>query len=123
MIRVTSTCGKGDTRTVVYINEGGCAMKLRVITPITTHGFASAEGFLDIIRPDTELSHVELDYGPASIESDYDEMLATPDTVATGGSGAHHGQHHNGSLAYIGVHFDWKNRRMCSPRSEWSLTY
>lgn len=57
-------------------------MKLRVITPITTHGFASAEGFLDIIRSDTELSHVELDFGPASIESDYDEMLATPDTVA-----------------------------------------
>ncbi len=57
-------------------------MRLRVITPITTHGFASVDGFLDIIRPDTELSHVELDHGPASIESDFDEMLATPDTVA-----------------------------------------
>jgi allantoin racemase len=57
-------------------------MKLRVITPITTHGFATIDGFLDIIRSDTDLSHVELDYGPASIESDFDEMLATPDTVA-----------------------------------------
>lgn len=57
-------------------------MKLRVITPITSHGFASAEDFASIIRSDTELSHVEIDHGPASIESDYDEMLATPDTVA-----------------------------------------
>lgn len=57
-------------------------MKLRVITPITTHGFASVDDFTAIVRPDTELSHVEIDHGPASIESDFDEMLATPDTVA-----------------------------------------
>jgi allantoin racemase len=57
-------------------------LRLRVITPITTHGFASADDFAAIIRSDTELSHVEIDHGPASIESDYDEMLATPDTVA-----------------------------------------
>lgn len=57
-------------------------MKLRIITPITTHGFASVDAFLPLLRPDTELSHVEIDHGPASIESDYDEMLATPATVA-----------------------------------------
>jgi allantoin racemase len=57
-------------------------MKIRIVTPITTHGFASADQFTDIIRPDTELSHVEIEHGPASIESDYDEMLSQPDTVA-----------------------------------------
>jgi allantoin racemase len=57
-------------------------MNIRIITPITTHGFASADQFADIIRSDTNLSHVEIDHGPASIESDYDEMLAQPDTVA-----------------------------------------
>ena len=57
-------------------------MKLRIITPITTSGFASIEPFLPLVRSDTDLSHVEIEYGPASIESDYDEMLATPATVA-----------------------------------------
>jgi allantoin racemase len=57
-------------------------MKLRIITPITTHGFASIDEFFPLVRSDTELSHVEIDHGPASIESDYDEMLATPATVA-----------------------------------------
>lgn len=57
-------------------------MKLRIITPITSHGFASIDEFIPVVRPDTELSHVEIDHGPASIESDFDEMLATPATVA-----------------------------------------
>jgi len=57
-------------------------MKLRVVTPITTHGFASIVDLIAAARPDTELSHVELDHGPASIESSFDEMLAIPDTVA-----------------------------------------
>lgn len=58
------------------------SLKLRVITPITTHGFASIDEFVPLLRPETELSHVEIDEGPASIESDFDEMLATPATVA-----------------------------------------
>ena len=57
-------------------------MMLRVITPITTKGFACADDFAEIVRPDTVLSHVELDHGPASIESEFDEMLAAPETVA-----------------------------------------
>src|ERR1044071_40436 len=57
-------------------------MKLRVVTPITTRGFMCAENFSSLVRPDTELSHVELEHGPASIESEYDEMLAAPQTVA-----------------------------------------
>jgi len=57
-------------------------VKIRIVTPITSRGFASAEQFHHVIRPDTELSHVEIDHGPASIESAWDEMLATPQTVA-----------------------------------------
>ncbi len=57
-------------------------MKLRVVTPISTKGFMCADDFARIVRPDTELSHVDLDHGPASIESEFDEMLATPETVA-----------------------------------------
>lgn len=57
-------------------------MKLRIVTPITSRGFASIDEFIPLLSPGTELSHVEIDHGPASIESDFDEMLATPDTVA-----------------------------------------
>ena len=57
-------------------------MKLRVITPITTRGFMCADDFTPMVRRDTELSHVELEHGPASIESEFDEMLASPQTVA-----------------------------------------
>jgi allantoin racemase len=57
-------------------------VKIRVITPITSKGFCHPEAFLPIARADTELSHVELDRGPASIESAFDEMLAVPETVS-----------------------------------------
>lgn len=57
-------------------------MKLRVVTPITTVGFASAAQFAGCVLPDTEVSHAEIERGPASIECALDEALATPDTVA-----------------------------------------
>jgi allantoin racemase len=57
-------------------------VKLRVVTPITTKGFMCADDFAQIVRPDTILSHVDLDHGPPSIESEFDEMLAAPETVA-----------------------------------------
>ena len=57
-------------------------MHIRVVTPITTHGFTSAADFEPLARPDTTVSHVELDSGPASIESAFDEALALPDTIA-----------------------------------------
>jgi allantoin racemase len=57
-------------------------VKLRVVTPITTKGFMCADDFARIVRPDTVLSHVDLDHGPPSIESEFDEMLAAPETVA-----------------------------------------
>ena len=57
-------------------------MHIRVVTPITTSGFTAASDFEPLARPDTTVSHVELDRGPASIESHFDEALALPDTIA-----------------------------------------
>ncbi|MEZ5666819.1 MAG: aspartate/glutamate racemase family protein [Alphaproteobacteria bacterium] len=55
---------------------------IRVVTPITTHGFRKKSDFDGLAGPGTLISHVEIDRGPASIECEYDEMLAIPDTVA-----------------------------------------
>ncbi len=55
---------------------------IRVVTPITTHGFRKVSDFDGLVGPETAISHVEIDRGPASIECEYDEMLAVPDTVA-----------------------------------------
>jgi allantoin racemase len=57
-------------------------MHIRVVTPITTPGFTAASDFEPLARSDTTVSHVELDVGPASIESAFDEALALPDTIA-----------------------------------------
>lgn len=56
-------------------------MKIRIITPITTQGFATLEPFEGLVNADTELDMVQIETGPASIESAYDEMLAVPGTV------------------------------------------
>ncbi|MBM3517336.1 MAG: hydrogenase expression protein HupH [Alphaproteobacteria bacterium] len=55
---------------------------VRVITPITTRGFRKASDFAPLCSPDLTVSMTEIDTGPASIECDYDEMLAVPGTVA-----------------------------------------
>lgn len=57
-------------------------MHIRVITPISTAGFSSAEGFRDDVDAATTLSQVHLERGPASIECAFDVMLAAPETVA-----------------------------------------
>jgi allantoin racemase len=57
-------------------------MLVHVVTPITTAGFTKASDFASIARADTEVGHSELDTGPASIESKFDEALALPDTLA-----------------------------------------
>ena len=59
-------------------------MKIRVIEPViskTLEG-TSLEELSPIARPDTELSAVSLDAGPASIESTYEAALAAPHVVA-----------------------------------------
>lgn len=59
-------------------------MKIRVIAPVITKQFEATalEELSPSARPDTELSLVSLDKGPASIESRYESALAVPDVVA-----------------------------------------
>jgi len=59
-------------------------MKIRVIAPVTTKQFEATalKELSPSARPDTELSLVSLDKGPASIESRYESALAVPDVVA-----------------------------------------
>jgi len=58
-------------------------MKIRVIEPVTTEELdaTTIEEFSRVASPDTELSVVHLDQGPASIESRYEAALAAPDVV------------------------------------------
>lgn len=57
-------------------------MKICLIVPIITQTFIDEENtskrFGKYVRPDTEIDVVYIDYGPASIESRYDEALAVP---------------------------------------------
>ncbi len=55
---------------------------IRIVTPITTRGFRKPSDFDALRTPDIEISLREIDIGPASIECEFDEMLAVPDTVA-----------------------------------------
>lgn len=57
-------------------------MKILVVTPIVSKGLHSAETFQSMVSPGTTVVQTTLDCGPASIESEFDEMLAVPDTVA-----------------------------------------
>ncbi|MEE9307064.1 MAG: aspartate/glutamate racemase family protein [Spirochaetia bacterium] len=58
-------------------------MKLRIVVPIITDLF-NQEVVKEVAQfkaPDTEIDVVNIVRGPASIESRYDEMLASPDIV------------------------------------------
>ncbi len=59
-------------------------MKIRAVTPVITTAFGPMiiEELERVARPDTEISNVFLDSGPASVESAYDEAIAAPDVVA-----------------------------------------
>jgi allantoin racemase len=59
-------------------------MKIRVIAPVILEGPTppSVQQFARMARPDCEVEVVFLDRGPASIESEYEEALAAPDTIA-----------------------------------------
>lgn len=54
---------------------------IHVITPIVTTGFRKGDDFKVCERDDLEVTHSMLDRGPASIESEFDEALAIPDTI------------------------------------------
>ena len=55
--------------------------EIRVVTPIVTTGLRRDEELASIEDPDTKVTNTLLDVGPASIEGDYDEAFALPDTV------------------------------------------
>ncbi len=58
-------------------------MKIRVIAPVTTRSFLgpTEQIYVAGARPDSEISVVGLDRGPASLESDYEDALAVPDLL------------------------------------------
>src|SRR5690348_377360 len=55
--------------------------RIRVITPIVTEGFRREDELQSLADALTEVSQVQIERGPASIECDVDEALAVPDTV------------------------------------------
>jgi allantoin racemase len=55
---------------------------IRVVTPIIPTGLTQPSDFHGILSPPDILSYVEIDVGPSSIDSEFDEMLAAPGTVA-----------------------------------------
>lgn len=58
-------------------------MKIRVIVPVTTKAFVTAtdRAYRAAARPDTVISTLGVERGPASIECDYEEALAVPDVL------------------------------------------
>ena len=55
---------------------------IHIITPIITRGIRSEEDTKPYLRPDLKVTYSLLDIGPATIESELDEALAVPDTIA-----------------------------------------
>jgi allantoin racemase len=53
-----------------------------VVTPVVPTGLTQASDFEGILGPEDRLSYVEIENGPASIETAFDAMLAAPDVVA-----------------------------------------
>ena len=58
------------------------SVHIRVVTPVVETGLTHASDFEGILSSDDRVSFTELDIGPASIESGFDQMIAAPDTVA-----------------------------------------
>ena len=54
---------------------------VRVVTPITTKGFRKQSDFEDLGKGDFKVSHSQIDIGPASIETEFDEAMCQPDTI------------------------------------------
>ena len=55
---------------------------VRVVTPITTPDVTDPAIFEAVAFADTTVSQVGIDRGPASIEGEFEEALAVPDTLA-----------------------------------------
>ncbi len=55
---------------------------IRVVTPITTQGFRTQEDATTLRSEGVTVDFVNIDTGPASIECEYEIMLAQPATIA-----------------------------------------
>lgn len=55
---------------------------IRIITPITTRGIRTLDDVTPFERADLTISHTEIDIGSPSIESEYDEAMSLPGTIA-----------------------------------------
>lgn len=58
------------------------AKNVRIVTPVITEGIRTLDDLAPFERADLKFSHSLLDVGPSSIECEYDEALAVPDTIA-----------------------------------------
>lgn len=56
--------------------------KIRFVTPVAAKGLWRPEDLEALEAPGCEISVIEIDSGPVSVECEFDEMLAVPDTVA-----------------------------------------
>jgi allantoin racemase len=54
---------------------------IRLLTPIITKGIRTLDDVRPLERDDLKISHSLLEIGPSSIESEFDEALAVPDTI------------------------------------------
>jgi allantoin racemase len=54
---------------------------IHLITPVTTRGIRNLDEIAHLASPSVSFSHSLLDRGPPSIESEFDEALAVPDTI------------------------------------------
>jgi len=54
---------------------------IHIITPIITKGIRTLDDVASYASDEIEFRHSLLDKGPSSIESEYDEALAIPDTI------------------------------------------
>lgn len=54
---------------------------IRLLTPIITKGLRNLDEVRPLERDDLKISHSLLEVGPSSIESEFDEALAAPDTI------------------------------------------
>lgn len=54
---------------------------IRLLTPIITKGLRTLDDVRPLERDDLVISHSLLEAGPSSIESEFDEALAVPDTI------------------------------------------
>lgn len=55
--------------------------KIHIVTPIITKGIRSLDDVKPLEDYGIEISHSLLDAGPSSIECEFDEALALPDTI------------------------------------------